>query len=125
MAGQVVLTGRAKDTIVLSGGENVAPAPIEDALCRSPLLEHAVVVGQDKRTLGVLVCLSEDELRLRMSVRAPPPPPPLLVHMSPLLFAASRLEQPLGAGSTGGDSAGIDGGLGCCRRAVTTGTCLS
>lgn len=77
MSGQLVLTGRAKDTLVLSGGENVAPAPVEDALCRSPLLEHAMLVGHDRRTLGVLVCLAEDELRLRMEVRAllPPPPP--------------------------------------------------
>jgi acyl-CoA synthetase (AMP-forming)/AMP-acid ligase II len=27
------LTGRAKDTIVLSNGENVEPQPIEDAIC--------------------------------------------------------------------------------------------
>lgn len=75
MSGQLVLTGRAKDTLVLSGGENVAPAPVEDALCRSPLLEHAMLVGHDRRTLGVLVCLAEDELRLRMEVRALLPPP--------------------------------------------------
>jgi long-chain acyl-CoA synthetase len=30
--GDLVITGRFKDTIVLSNGENVAPQPIEDAL---------------------------------------------------------------------------------------------
>eukprot|EP00892_Ulva_mutabilis_P000378 jgi/Ulvmu1/10340/UM061_0023.1 len=66
MSRQIVLTGRAKDTVVLAGGENVAPAPLEDALCRSALLEHAMVVGHDRRTLGALVCLSEAELQRRM-----------------------------------------------------------
>lgn len=33
--------GRAKDTIVLSNGENVEPQPIEDALCASPLIKFA------------------------------------------------------------------------------------
>jgi long-subunit acyl-CoA synthetase (AMP-forming) len=29
MAGCIVLTGRAKDTIVLASGENIEPQPIE------------------------------------------------------------------------------------------------
>jgi len=33
--------GRAKDTIVLSNGENVEPQPIEDALCCSPYIKFA------------------------------------------------------------------------------------
>lgn len=69
MAGQLVLTGRAKDTIVLAGGENVSPQPIEDALCCSPIIKHAMMVGQDKRTLGVLVSLDPDALKAYMQVR--------------------------------------------------------
>lgn len=41
MAGSVVLTGRAKDTIVLTSGENVEPQPIEDQLCASPWIKFA------------------------------------------------------------------------------------
>lgn len=41
MAGTIVLTGRAKDTIVLSNGENVEPQAIEDTLCCSPLIKFA------------------------------------------------------------------------------------
>ena len=58
MAGHITLTGRSKDTIVLSNGENIEPQPIEDALCVSPYISHLVLVGQDKRMLGALVAPS-------------------------------------------------------------------
>lgn len=51
MAGNIVLTGRAKDTIVLSNGKNVEPQPIEDACQAAPLIKYMVLVGQDKREL--------------------------------------------------------------------------
>jgi long-subunit acyl-CoA synthetase (AMP-forming) len=44
--GHLVLSGRAKDTIVLSSGKNVEPQPIEDAVAASPLIKHVVLVGQ-------------------------------------------------------------------------------
>ncbi len=53
--GSLVLTGRAKDTIVLSNGENIEPAPLEETLLASPLIEQIMLVGQDKRQLGALV----------------------------------------------------------------------
>ncbi|PSN10443.1 long-chain fatty acid--CoA ligase, partial [filamentous cyanobacterium CCP5] len=51
----VVLTGRAKDTIVLSNGENIEPQPIEDACARSTYIDQIMVVGQDQRSLGALI----------------------------------------------------------------------
>ena len=45
----------SQDTIVLSSGENVEPAPIEDACAVSPFIQHLVLVGQDHRMLGALV----------------------------------------------------------------------
>ena len=51
----LVLTGRAKDTIVLSNGENIEPQPIEDACVRSPYIDQIMLVGQDKRSLGALI----------------------------------------------------------------------
>jgi long-chain acyl-CoA synthetase len=51
----LVLTGRAKDTIVLMNGENIEPQPIEDACLRSPYISQIVVVGQDQRSLGALI----------------------------------------------------------------------
>lgn len=52
---QLVLTGRAKDTIVLSNGENIEPQPIEDACVRSPYIDQIMLVGQDERSLGALI----------------------------------------------------------------------
>lgn len=62
MAGCLVLTGRAKDTIVLSSGENVEPQPIEDAICASPYIKFAALIGQGHRTLGVLLVPDADTL---------------------------------------------------------------
>jgi long-chain acyl-CoA synthetase len=52
---ELVLTGRAKDTIVLSNGENIEPQPIEEACLRSPYIDQIMLVGQDQKTLGALV----------------------------------------------------------------------
>lgn len=51
----LVLTGRAKDTIVLSNGENIEPQPIENACLRSPYIDQIMLVGQDERSLGALI----------------------------------------------------------------------
>lgn len=53
--GDLVLTGRAKDTIVLSNGENIEPQPLEDACLRSAYIDQIMVVGQDQRCLGALI----------------------------------------------------------------------
>ena len=53
--GSLVLTGLAKDTIVLSSGENIEPGPLEEALGASLLLEQVMVVGQDRKQLGALL----------------------------------------------------------------------
>ena len=55
VTGEIRITGRAKDTIVLLGGENVEPEPIEDLVRQSEYIEHVMVVGQDQRLLGALV----------------------------------------------------------------------
>ena len=58
--GEIKITGRAKDTIVLLGGENIEPAVIESALCGSQYIESAVVLGQDKKYLGALIVPVKD-----------------------------------------------------------------
>ena len=60
--GNVWITGRAKDTIVLAGGENVEPEPIEAVIKTSKLVEQAVLVGQDQKHLGVLLVPAAETL---------------------------------------------------------------
>ncbi len=57
------LVGRSKDTIVLRGGENVEPQPLEDKLLESEYIQMAVVVGQDKPRLGVLIVPNFNSLK--------------------------------------------------------------
>eukprot|EP01018_Ginkgo_biloba_P035948 Gb_31209 [translate_table: standard] len=61
--GMLVLEGRAKDTIVLSTGENVEPTEIEEAAVQSNLIQQIVVVGQDQRRLGALIVPNKEELQ--------------------------------------------------------------
>ncbi len=60
--GSLVLTGRAKDTIVLSSGENIEPGPLEEALVASPLISQVMLIGQDERMLAALVVPHKDNL---------------------------------------------------------------
>jgi len=60
--GNIWITGRAKDTIVLAGGENVEPEPIETLIKTSPLIEQAVIVGQDEKSLGALIVPMKEAL---------------------------------------------------------------
>ena len=64
-----MLTGRAKDTIVLSSGENVEPGPIEDACTASSYIQHMVLLGQDQRMLGALVVPNKEAFDELESVR--------------------------------------------------------
>eukprot|EP00271_Cylindrocystis_brebissonii_P016537 TRINITY_DN402_c0_g2_i1.p1 TRINITY_DN402_c0_g2~~TRINITY_DN402_c0_g2_i1.p1 ORF type:complete len:791 (+),score=156.45 TRINITY_DN402_c0_g2_i1:455-2827(+) len=60
--GQLVLEGRAKDTIVLASGENVEPGGIEEAALQSKLVQQVMLVGQDQRKLGALIVLNPDSV---------------------------------------------------------------
>ena len=61
---EIVLRGRMKDTIVLRGGENVEPLPIEMKITESRYVTQAVVVGQDERSLAALIIPAKDEVLL-------------------------------------------------------------
>ncbi|MDR2608430.1 MAG: long-chain fatty acid--CoA ligase [Treponema sp.] len=56
------ITGRAKDTIVLRGGENVEPVPIEMKIRESEHILHCAVVGQDQKYLAALIVPVQEDL---------------------------------------------------------------
>jgi long-chain acyl-CoA synthetase len=58
------LMGRIKDTIVLRGGENVEPLPLEDRLNESEYINMVIVVGQDKPRLGALIIPDFETLKV-------------------------------------------------------------
>lgn len=61
--GEIKIMGRAKETIVLLGGENVEPNPIEDVICESEYVGQVMVVGQDQKYLAALVVPNMDNLQ--------------------------------------------------------------
>ncbi|MBK1673413.1 long-chain fatty acid--CoA ligase [Ectothiorhodospira shaposhnikovii] len=63
LTGELVITGRAKDIIVLASGENVDPTNIEATLSMFPFVKDAVLVGQDKKGLGALIVPDMEKLR--------------------------------------------------------------
>ncbi len=63
--GLLYLTGRAKDIIVLSNGEKVAPADVEQAILQDHAFEQALVVGEGRGALALLAVSDiEDETLL-------------------------------------------------------------
>lgn len=62
--GEYTICGRAKDTIVLSGGENIEPVPIEAKLRESEFIEQAIVLGQDKKFLSALIVPDSKQIEL-------------------------------------------------------------
>ncbi|MCQ9340698.1 long-chain fatty acid--CoA ligase [Corynebacterium sp. HMSC077D10] len=70
--GKVIITGRKKDLIVTAGGKNVSPGPMEDQLRSHPLISQAMVVGDGKPFIGLLVTLDDDALaRWRLAHNIP------------------------------------------------------
>ncbi|MCS7204535.1 MAG: AMP-binding protein [Leptospiraceae bacterium] len=68
--GEIQFAGRAKDTIVLLGGENVEPEPIEVRLTTNPFIQQAVVVGQDQKSLGVLIYPNVERVKEELKNKA-------------------------------------------------------
>ncbi|WP_455382235.1 AMP-dependent synthetase/ligase [Salinispira pacifica] len=60
--GPFKVLGRVKETIVLLGGENVEPTPIEESLVQSEYIDQAMVVGQDRKFLAALIVPNYERL---------------------------------------------------------------
>ena len=61
--GFIRITGRKKDLIVTAGGKNVSPGPLEEVLTQDELIANAIVVGDGRPFVGLLVTIDEAELK--------------------------------------------------------------
>jgi long-chain acyl-CoA synthetase len=68
--GNLRITDRKKDIIVLSGGENVSPAKIEGMLMAEPEIAQAVVAGDGRTGLTALLVAAEghDEVSVALAL---------------------------------------------------------
>ncbi|MEH0110158.1 AMP-binding protein [Tersicoccus sp. MR15.9] len=60
--GYLRITGRKKEIIVTSGGKNVAPSGLEDAIRADTLISQCIVVGDHRPFISALVTLDEEAL---------------------------------------------------------------
>jgi len=63
VTGELAITGRSKEIIVLASGENIDPSRIESVITKLPFVSDAVLVGQDKKGLGALIVPDFEQLR--------------------------------------------------------------
>ncbi|CQH61066.1 acyl-CoA synthetase [Halobacterium hubeiense] len=61
--GYVRFLERAKQILTLSTGKNVAPGPIEDAFAATPVVEQAMVVGDNRKFVSAVIVPDFDALR--------------------------------------------------------------
>jgi long-chain acyl-CoA synthetase len=57
--GFLSITGRKKEIIITAGGKNIAPKNIEAAIKQSNLVSEAVVIGDRRKFLSVLITLDD------------------------------------------------------------------
>ncbi len=96
--GFLTVTGRKKDLIVTAGGKNVAPEPLEEVLRASPLVEHALVVGEGRPFVSALIVLDRDGLAMwcrehgrKLDVHAAATDPAVLGEVQAAVDAANAL----------------------------------
>jgi len=76
LSGHVTITGRLKEIIVMSNGEKVPPADMEEAILRDNLFDQVMVYGEGHSTLLVLAVVNPDkwkEFARQVGVRADMP----------------------------------------------------
>ena len=63
LKGELVITGRSKEIIVLASGENVDPSRIESTISMLPFITDAILVGHTKKGLGALIVPDFEKLK--------------------------------------------------------------
>lgn len=62
--GSLKITGRIKNIIITNGGKNISPAPIENLIRMSDVIEYIAIYGNDKEYLTALISPNFDQLNL-------------------------------------------------------------
>lgn len=60
--GEITVVDRKKAIIITSGGKNIAPSEIENALKDTGLIKEAIVVGDGRKFLGALIQIDYDSV---------------------------------------------------------------
>jgi long-chain acyl-CoA synthetase len=71
--GYIAITDRKKDIVVLSGGDTLSPARVENALTRQPEVAQAMVYGDKRPHLVALIVPDEDFAREWAAAEGLPP----------------------------------------------------
>jgi long-chain acyl-CoA synthetase len=66
-SGDVRVVDRKKDIIITSGGKNISPSAIQHALARSPYINQAVLVGNNRRYVAALLEVSAAAINERLN----------------------------------------------------------
>ncbi len=74
--GFLTITGRKKDILITAGGKNITPKNIESAVKNHPLVGEAVLIGDRRKYLTMLVTLDPDASAAWMSERGLSSSPP-------------------------------------------------
>lgn len=61
--GELVITGRSKEIIVLASGENIDPSRIESTIAMLPFISDTILVGHSKKGLGALIVPDFEKLK--------------------------------------------------------------
>ncbi len=64
---QLYITGRLKEIIVLANGEKVPPADMEMTICMDPLIDQAMVVGDNQPYLSALLVINPEQFDVACS----------------------------------------------------------
>lgn len=60
--GFLAITGRKKEILITSGGKNISPEKVENALKLSPYIKEAIAIGDARAYLGALVQIDYDNV---------------------------------------------------------------
>jgi long-chain acyl-CoA synthetase len=86
MDGNLVITGRMKHAIVLHSGERVEPESIEMVIQESPYVQEAVLVGESRDSLGLLIVPNHEMLRKLADSRKIPSTDPKVLVGNPAVY---------------------------------------